>query len=196
MPYGRIDPTMYVGPFTHIERMNATTLYKPGELGSQVQVNQKGYQLVQVDSGATAATGAAHAPQGGDLAFWKDKTKWLVTNDRVQAQGGVTNSRNMVAGVFCSITQGASGTASITPANFGVIQQRGQHTGVLTSASTVTAGLALIVSSSATVPDATNSAIGVAPLTPVVGIATAANGAVTATFTPATLGGWDLVDTP
>src|SRR5215472_8133391 len=146
MPYGRIDPTMYVGPFSNIERMNASTR-------------------------------AGHAPQGGDLAFWKDKTKYLVTNDRVQAFGGVTNSRNMVAGVFVSITQGASGTASITPGNFGVIQQRGQHTGVLTSASTVTAGLALIVSSSSTVPDATNSAIGVAPLTPIVGIATAANGA-------------------
>ena len=196
MPSGRIDQTLYVGPFRSVERINVTTLYKPGELGSQIQIGTKGYQLVQVDSGATSATGAGHAPQAGDLAFWKNKSAYLVTNDRVQAQSGVTNSRNLVAGVFCSITEGVAGSASITPGNFGVIQQRGAHVGVLTSASTLAAGLAIIVSSSATVPDGTNSAIGVAPLTPIVGIATAANGAVTATYTPATLGGWDIVDTP
>jgi len=197
MPAGRLDQSLYLGPFTSIERINTSTLYKPGELGSQIQTpNGKAYQLIQVDSGATAATGAGHVPQAGDLAFWKNKANYIVTNDRVQAVGGVTNSRNMVAGVFNSITEGVAGSASVTPGYYGVIQQRGQHVGVLTSASTVTAGLALIVSSSSTVPDATNSAIGVAPLTPVVGIATAANGAVTATFTPATLGGWDLVDTP
>ena len=198
MPSGRIDETLYVGPVGSIEQINSTTLYKPGELGKQIQtVAGKGYQLIQVDSGATASTGAGHAPQCGDLAFWKSKTSYIVTNDRVQAIGGVTNSRNMVAGVFCSLKASpTAGDASITPGNFGVIQQRGQHVGVLTSASTVTAGLALIVSSSSTVPDAVNSAIGVAPLTPIVGIATAANGAVTATYTPATLGGWDLVDTP
>lgn len=196
MPSGRVDQTLYVGPFKSIEAMNATSLYKAGELGSQIQLGTKAYQLIQVDSGATASTGAAHVPQAGDLAFWKNKTSYIVTNDRVQAQSGVTNSRNLYAGVFCSISGGASGTASITPGNFGVIQQRGQHPGVLTSAATLAAGLAIIVSSSSTVPDGVNSAIGVAPISPVVGIATAANGAVTATYTPATLGGWDVVDTP
>src|SRR5882672_2831734 len=102
MPSGRIDQTLYIGPFANIEQMNATTLYKPGELGSQVQIGTKAYQLIQVDSGATAAATPGHAPQCGDLAFWKNKSAYLVTNDRVQAQGGVTNSRNLVAGVFCS----------------------------------------------------------------------------------------------
>jgi hypothetical protein len=197
MPAGRIDQSMYLGPFRSVERINVTTLYKPGELGSQIQLpNGKGYQLVQVDSGATASTGAAHAPQCGDLAFWKNKSAYLVTNDRVQAQSGVTNSRNLVAGVFCSITEGAAGTASITPGNYGVIQQRGQHVGVLTSAATLAAGLIICASSSSTVPDGVNIAVGSSPVGSVVGIATAANGAVTATYTPATLGGVDIVDTP
>ncbi len=196
MPYGRIDATLYTGTGS-VEAMNVTTLYKPGELGKQIQVGNKAYQLIQVDSGATAAATPGHAPQCGDIAFWKAKSSYLVTNDRVQAQGGVTNSRNMIAGVFCSPKQApVAGDTSISAGNFGYIQQRGQHVGVLTSASTVSSGLALIVSSSTSAPDATNSAIGVAPLTPIVGIATAANGAVTATYTPATLGGWDLVDVP
>lgn len=196
MPSGRIDQTLYIGPVTNIEAMNATTLYKAGELGGQIQLGKNAYQLIQVDSGATAATGAGHAPQCGDIAFWKSRGDYLVTNDRVQAAGGVTNSRNLVAGVFCSISGGASGTASVSPGNYGVIQQRGLHTGVLTSAATLAAGLVIIASTSSTVPDGVNVAIGTAPGSPVVGIATAANGAVTATYTPARLGGWDLVDVP
>ncbi len=199
MPAGRIDQTIYVGPFQSIEAINTATLYKPGELGSQVQTPfGKAYQLIQVDSGATAAATPGHAPQTGDLAFWKDRSKYLVTNDRVQAQGGVTNSRNMYAGVFVQTASGSNvaGTASISAGNYGVVQQRGQHVGVLTSAATLASGLTVIVSSSATAPDGVNSAVGTAPIAPVVGIATAANGAVTATYTPTFLGGWDSVDVP
>ena len=196
MPAGRVDQSMYVGPFRSVERINTATLYKAGELGSQIQIGTKGYQLVQVDSGATASTGAGHAPQAGDLAFWKNRTAYLVTNDRAQCQAGPTNSRNLVAGVFCSITEGAAGTASITPGNYGVVQQRGQHVGVLTSAATLSAGLYICASSSTTVPDGVNIAIGSSPVGAIVGIATAANGAVTATYTPAVLGGADLVDVP
>jgi hypothetical protein len=196
MPSGRINQTLYTA-FGNIEAMNSTTLYKPGELGSQIQVGSRAYQLIQVDSGATASATPGHAPQCGDLAFWKDRSKYLVTNDRVQAGGGVTNSRNMYAGVFCSPKQApVAGDTSITPGNYGVIQQRGPHVGVLTSAATLASGLTIIASSSATAPDGVNSAIGVAPIAPVVGIATAANGAVTATYTPAQLGGWDSVDVP
>ena len=196
MPTNRVAQALYLGPFANIEAMNTATLYKPGELGSRIDIVGKSYQLVQVDSGATASTGAAHAPQAGDLAFWKDYTNFIVTNDRVQAQGGVTNSRNQVAGVFCSLAEGAAGTASITPGNYGVIQQRGQHVGVLTSAATLAAGLYICASSSSTVPDGVNIAVGSSPIGAVVGIATAANGAVTATYTPARIGGYDLVDQP
>lgn len=195
MPSGRINQTLYTGP-GNIESMNTTTLYKPGELGSQIQVGQKAYQLIQLDSGALATT-AAGVPLAGQIAFWKDKTKYLVTNDRIQAQGGVTNSRNLFAGVFCATTfGGAAGTASLTGGNYGVVQQRGPHVGVWTNASTLTSGLVISPSTSGTLPDTVNVAVGTAPGAPVVGIATAANGAVTAGYTPATLGGWDNVDTP
>src|SRR6266478_2897389 len=134
MPSGRIDQSLYIGPFSNIEAMNSTTLYKPGELGSQMQLGTKSYQLIQLDSGATAATGAG-LPVAGQLAFWKSKTSYIVTNDKVQSIGGpASNSiqRNFVAGVFNSLTSGAAGTATITPGNYGVIQQRGAHVGVLT----------------------------------------------------------------
>ena len=137
MPSGRIDQTIYVGPFQNIEQMNAATLYKPGELGSQVQLGGKAYQLIQVDSGATAAVSAAgHVPQAGDLAFWRAKTKYLVTNNRNDAfiapggGGGATNSRNAYAGVFCSITGGRRHQLH-HPGNYGVIQRRGPHPGSL-----------------------------------------------------------------
>lgn len=197
MPAGRIDQTLYIGPSTTIESMNTTTLYKPGELGSQIQTTTgKAYQLIQLDSGATAAT-AAGAPVAGQLAFWKSKLAYIVTNDRAQAiYPGTTNSRQAIAGVFCATTvNGAAGSATLTPGNYGVIQQRGAHVGVYTNANSVTAGQNLVADIASTA-QAVAVAIGTAPGVPPVGIATAANGAVTANYTPATLGGWDLVDVP
>src|SRR5262252_9199598 len=98
MPAGRVDQSMYVGPFRSVERINVATLYKPGELGSQIQLpNGKAYQLVQVDSGATASTGAGHVPQCGDVAFWKSRSSYLVTNDKAQAE---TTEATSAAGVF------------------------------------------------------------------------------------------------
>src|SRR5882672_7660069 len=84
MPSGRIDQSLYIGPFSNIEAMNSTTLYKPGELGSQVQLGTKSYQLIQVDSGAAAST--AGAPTAGDVAFWKNRAAYIVTNDKIQAE--------------------------------------------------------------------------------------------------------------
>jgi len=199
MPAGRIDQTLYIGGGSNVEAMNSTTLYKPGELGSQIQTpGGKAYQLIQVDSGATSAV-TAGAPVAGSLAFWKDKSKYLVTTDKVQAIGGGTSAtsiqRNFVAGVFCSLTSGAAGTASITPGNYGVIQQRGAHVGVYTAGNTVTIGQTIVA---ADVAGANGVAVAVAtpPTNVPVGIATATNGSVTTSYTPATLGGWDLVDVP
>ena len=198
MPSGRFSDTLYTAT-GNVEAMNVSVLYKPGELGSKIEVAGKGYQLIQVDSGATASTVAGHAPQCGDVAFWKDRSKYLVTNDRTFAgnAGNVTNSRNMVAGVFCSPKQApVGGDTSITPGNYGFIQQRGQHVGVLTSANTLANGLIICCSSSTTAPDGVNIAVASSPVGSIIGVATAANGAVTATYTPAVLGGADLVDIP
>jgi len=81
--------------------MNEETLYAPGELGQVFDTNDKTYQIVKCDSGATASTSAG-AVAANDLAFWKDKDKYLVTNDAAQAIGaGTANAyRNQVAGVF------------------------------------------------------------------------------------------------
>jgi len=197
MPAGRIDQTLYLGPFSNVEAMNATTLYKPGELGSQIQtVNGKAYQLIQLDSGATAST-AAGTPVAGHLAFWKDRTKYLVTNDKAQAENpGSAAASSSVAGVFCSLTSGAAGTATITAGNFGVIQQRGTHVGVLSGSNTAAKGDVLAPDSASATAQAQKYTPGTAPANFPVAIATAATGAVTANYTPARIGAGDLIDVP
>src|ERR1700728_629999 len=135
MPSGRIDQSIYIGPYASIEAMNVTTLYKPGELGGQVQLGGKAYQLVQLDSGATASTPAG-LPVCGMVAYWKSRPSYIVTNDIRFADGFTTGTTgqgaNSVAGVFNSLTSGAGGTATITPGNYGVVQQRGTHVGLFT----------------------------------------------------------------
>lgn len=195
MPSGRVDQTLYVGPFKSVEAINVTTLYKPGELGSQIQLGTKGYQLVQVDSGATAST-AAGVPLCGHTAFWKNRNNYIVTNDKAQAETVAGDARNSIAGVFNSLTSGAAATASITPGNFGVIQQRGTHVGVLTNGTAAAAGDTLVPVATATsgTAAAVRVAAGTAPTCVVIGIATAATSAVTTNYTPCRLGGTDLVD--
>lgn len=200
MPAGRIDQTLYVGPFANVEAMNATSLYKPGELGSQIQQpNGKSYQLIQLDSGATAAVSTG-APVAGSLAYWKSRANYIVTNNPLQAEnwtsGSVTAVCNSVAGVFCSLSGGAAGTATITPGNYGVVQQRGTHVGVRTDGTASTAGQWLQVDTAGVTDKVDAVALSTAPAFTPVGISTAATSAVTTGYTPARLGGWDLVDTP
>ena len=104
--------TPYYGAQT-FSTMNVSSLYKPGELGNvipDVTGNRRG-QLVQLDSGCTAST-ATGVTAAGQVLFWKDKNKFLVTNDSTQANavnapaGGWGNAgnqtldaRNFVAGI-------------------------------------------------------------------------------------------------
>jgi len=197
MPAGRIDQNMYLGPFSNVEAMNATTLYKPGELGSQIQLpNWKAYQLIQLDSGATASTSAG-LPICGHLAFWKNRSTYTVTNDKAQAETpGNAAGASAVAGVFCSLTSGVAGSASITPGNFGVIQQRGTHVGILSGLNTAAKGDQLTSDTGSGTAQAAKFTPGTAATAPIVAIAIAATGAVTSTFTPCRLGGGDIVDVP
>lgn len=109
--------TVY-NPTGNYETMNITPDYAQGELGFTFLANQKGYQGVQLDSGATAAT-----PTGivatNQLAFWKDRSQYLVTNDRRFAEGGAATQsyQNKVAGRF---------GAAITAGNYCYIQQQGR----------------------------------------------------------------------
>jgi len=84
---------------------NTPTLYAPGELGCAFSDQNTGrnYARVKLDSGATSATptGAVAANQ---LAFWKDRAAFIVTNDkRMAGEAAVTNGAvNNVAGVFAN----------------------------------------------------------------------------------------------
>jgi hypothetical protein len=201
MPAGRIDQSLYIGAQGGIELLNASTLYKPGELGGQIQINGKGYQLVQLDSGATSATPAG-APVCGSVAYWKSRPSYIVTNDIRFAEGYTTGTTgqgaNSVAGVFCQTATGANvaGTATLTPGYYGVIQQRGTHVGIYTNATTASGPDQWLVSDTANTGKAAAVALATAPAYTPIGRATAATGAVTASYTPAKLGGFDLVDVP
>ena len=117
MPANRVVETAYIGPFASYDKVNTATLYKPGELGIRVaDAFGREYQFVQLDSGATAST-TVGAVAVGQLAFWKDKSKYLVTNDIIQCVGGSSAARNEVAGVFQ-----VAGTAG----NYCYVQQKGR----------------------------------------------------------------------
>ena len=80
---------------------NQETLYAPGHLGVAFEYNDRSYQIVRADSGATASTSVGVIATN-DLAFWKSKDLKLVTNDAAQTLGGNVSGafRNFVAGVF------------------------------------------------------------------------------------------------
>lgn len=104
------------------EREAVTTLHAPGTLGSRFTVIQpsrtppgaedgraKTYQLVQTDSSMSVS------PFKGAVAWWSDKTKYLVTTT-VTALG-----RGRVAGVF----QNDEAAYPITPGQYCCIQTKG-----------------------------------------------------------------------
>lgn len=100
MPNINRDQGIYI-PTGNPATMNESSLYAPGMLGVSFEWNDRQYQVVKLDSGATSATSTG-VVTANDLAFWKDQDSYLVTNDQAQAVGsGVTNAwRNFVAGVF------------------------------------------------------------------------------------------------
>lgn len=82
--------------------VNESSPHLPGQLGVTVEVGNKKWQYVQLDTGAVAAN-TVGVVAANDLAFWKDRTNYLVTNDLRQSEAG----RNAVAGVFgAAITAG------------------------------------------------------------------------------------------
>lgn len=114
------------------DTVNTDTLLRPGELGVAFDKDNKVYQVVKLDSGATAAptVGVVAANQ---LAFWKDRSAYLVTNDkRFALLGGIANSfANNVAGVF---------RTAVTAGNYCCVLQKGYNVAVSSDGSTTTAG--------------------------------------------------------
>lgn len=146
------------------ETENEASLAYPGMLGGRVTMRQpsfggpvgaeeyrfKTYQLIQADS--TMAVN----PFRGAVAWWSDKTKYLVTT-AVTALG-----RGRVAGAFQN---------AITPGNYGFIQTKGPATVKFVDAPTAQPTVAgLIVIPSATAGKADCLAAGSAATYPALGV--------------------------
>lgn len=152
---------------TNADATNTPTLYAPGELGVGFYNQNNRYQRVLSDSGATAATPTG-AIASGQVAFWVDKTKKVVTNDQRFAGVGspatqATNAgaRNLVAGIFRNAT---------TPGNYTDILQKGN--GVLVSSDNTTGavGDTIVADGTASTARVTPVAIGTAPTVQELGI--------------------------
>lgn len=170
MPAGRVDQTLYGGT-QGLAGLNVAVLYKPGELGKH-GVDNSGIerQIVQLDSGATSSTGAG-VVAANQLAFWKDKANYIVTNDKAQAIGGPTGdgARNAVAGVF---------TAAVTAGFYGTIALRGKNVNVATDGGGVSIGDNVVAKGTGTnTAVGTKTAQGTAPPVNSVGICTTAEAA-------------------
>lgn len=128
--------------------------YAPGELGTTGDWNDRSYQRVFLDSGATSATPAG-AVAANQLAYWKNRSTYTVTNDsRMALFNDTANSfRNNVAGIF---------RAAVVAGSACFVLQRGRQINVKEVGS-ATAGMTLIASTSTTAADALGVAINTAP---------------------------------
>jgi len=133
---------------------NSATLYAGGQLGQVYDANGNTFQTVKGDSGMTAATPTG-VVAAGDLAFWKDRANYLVTND----SRAVTGFRNEVAGVF---------RTTVTAGYYCTVQQRGNAVSVASDASGANGDVA--VANSGTAADVAAVAAGTAPTYIPVGI--------------------------
>lgn len=101
MPNTNRDQTAYV-PTGNPDTWTEQTLTRPGELGKTHDFNDRTYQRVQLDSGATSSSSVG-VVAANQVAYWKDKTKYLVTNDVNQALGVASSAQmQFAAGIFRS----------------------------------------------------------------------------------------------
>lgn len=137
MPNSFTTQTQYVVT-GNPDTVNQSAAYPDtGQLGQRLEVNTNTYQYVQVDSGANQGTIAA-----GDLAYWKDRSTFLVTKDIAQSNGG----RNNVAGIFRN---------AMTLGYYGYVLQRGDAISVKSDGSGAEGGIAISDSSNARVTPVT-----------------------------------------
>jgi hypothetical protein len=143
---------------------------QPGGLGIRFEAGfpDRAYQRVQLDSGATSSTSVG-VVLVNQLAYWKDKSKYIVTNDVAQAnavnmQGlAMSNSgfRNFVAGIFRSSTY--------TAGNYIDILQRGRSINVKTTGSP-SIGDYLVSDTSTSAAQAATVQAGTAPTCRTIGV--------------------------
>ena len=154
--------TVNVAPGPPASLMNGDSFIRRGELGAQYDCNRNGrgwkYQLVQLDSGATASTtiGLVAANQ---LAYWKDKSNYIVTNDyrfSEAGDGGATAAyANFVAGVF---------RTSVTAGNACFVLQVGYNVPVKSTSGLNAVGQIVVANTSTPAADVTTTTgVGTAP---------------------------------
>lgn len=167
MPNANRVQTVYIDT-GNPDTVNVSSLYRPAELGQAYDYNDRAYQVVKLDSGVTASTGAG-VVAANQLAFWKDRSAYLVTNDSTQALiGGVAASfRNNVAGIFRN---------AATSGYYTHILIRGRNIAVK-EAGSATAGETLCASTSTTAADALGTAIATASPVQQIGVVTTATAA-------------------
>lgn len=147
------------------DTVNASDPYFAGQIGQSIDVNDREYQFVQLDSGATAST-ATGVVAANQLAYWHDRSQYIVTNDAANGlRGGAANSfRNNVAGVFRN---------AMTAGNYGFVLQRGRNVTVK-EAGSATAGMLLEADSSVSAAQTLGVTVGTAPGYITLGVVTVA----------------------
>jgi len=107
----RIDNvgTVFIGPTGSFVNLNAASLEYPGQLGAKVTVDDKTYQLVKTSTGA-----ATPAPTAGVVAFWNDRSSFVVSDlgDSESGRDGVAGVHlgTVTAGRYCWIQVGGEAT--------------------------------------------------------------------------------------
>lgn len=163
-------------PFTwhsNTDGLNGVGLLEPGELGGVLPWSGHQFQLVKMDSGATSAT-ATGVPAAGQVAFWKDRTQYLVTNNPLQADVSLIpantvtkDARNSVAGLI--------EMAVVAGENFFVHQKgstgvSGKDSGAGVKSSSSPNPGDVFVAATGTGADATSVAAGTAPTAQEIGV--------------------------
>lgn len=150
------------------EGLNGSGLLEPGELGGVLPALGDQFQLVKMDSGVTASTPTG-IPAAGQIAFWKDRNNYLVTNDSRQADaaslpaGALTKSPvNSVAGVI---------EMAVTGGEFFFVHQKG--TSAAKTSSSPNPG-DVLVANTGTNADCGSVAAGTAPTSQPVGVVVSA----------------------
>ena len=154
------------------DTVNTATAYFDGQIGQSIDANDKEYQFVQLDSGATAST-ATGVVAANQLAYWHDRSQYIVTNDAANGlRGNAANSfRNNIAGIF---------RTAVTAGNYCFVLQRGRNITVK-EAGSATAGMLLEGDSSTTAAQTLGVAVGTYPSYLALGVVTVATSGSTCT---------------
>jgi len=138
------------------DTVNDTTPYFTAQPGHVLPHDKGKYQYVQCDSGATASN-TVGVPAAAQLAFWKNRGQYIVTNDLRQAVDG----RNGVAGIFRN---------AVTPGSYCYVLQKANAVAVKGTSGSV---LDVLIANSGTSADTTSVSAGTAPTYNEIGVVTA-----------------------